>query len=359
MPTELSREDLIALIEERAEDVCGGKMYDVESKLYELEEDLEASKETIKNLEQSLKQAQSDLQTLSEENKQLKGLVNTLQENKELRSNNELVLLKKEIDVLKKDKPVVAKEEIAKQEARHNDQINKLTQENQGLREELQKVREEDQKKHRRLERLEHEHALLKAELKKNFLKLDDLEQGTYQNSVQIVGLPDISCEDDLKQLLKITKEKLGIKMKANDIEAMTRLGKKSSGKSRNLNVTFKDKSTRERFYLQRKKLIQDNRPRESIYINDRLTKHRQSVLYTCRRQVRARKLHAAWSQGGNVLIRKAEHANVQQINDHEEVRNVLDQGNAENNTMSDRSNEGSTTISHLSDFSFDYYSDI
>ncbi len=58
-------------------------------------------------------------------------------------------------------------------------------------------------------------------------------------------------------------------------------------------------------------------------------------------------------------MIRKAEDANVQQINDHEEVRNVLEQGNAENNRMSDGSNEGSNTISHLSDYSSDYYSDI
>ncbi len=68
---ELSREDLIALIEERAEDVCGGKMYEVEVKIDELEEELDASKETVKNLEQSLKQAQSDLQSLSQENNTL------------------------------------------------------------------------------------------------------------------------------------------------------------------------------------------------------------------------------------------------------------------------------------------------
>ena len=38
--SELSIEDLIKLIEERAEDVCGGKMYEVEVHIDELEEDL-------------------------------------------------------------------------------------------------------------------------------------------------------------------------------------------------------------------------------------------------------------------------------------------------------------------------------
>ncbi len=102
---ELSREDLIKLIEERAEDVCGGKMYEVEVKIDELEEDLETSKETIQSLKQSLEQAQTDLQALGEENKQLKTLVNTLQENKELRNNSNMEQLKREVEALKKEKP--------------------------------------------------------------------------------------------------------------------------------------------------------------------------------------------------------------------------------------------------------------
>ena len=176
---------------------------------------------------------------------------------------------------------------------------------------------------------------------------------------MQVVGLPDNSDEDDLKQFLKIAKDKLGIKLKANDIETMSRLGKRTSEKTRNLNVTFKDKSTREQVYQQRKKLIQEKKPSRSIYINDRLTKHRQSVLYTCRRQVRAKKLFAAWSQGGNVLIRKEEHGNIQQIYDHHDVREILEQTNTENNTLSERSNEGSSIVTHLSNYSFEYDSDI
>ncbi len=371
-PDELSKEDLIALIEERAEDVCGGKMYEVEVKIDELEEDLEASKLIIKNLEQSLKQTQSDLQSLSQENKQLKNLVNTLQENKELRSNNEVMQLKKEIDALKKDKPVKTQASEIKKIQQEVEELKVIREEIKVVnnckseieklkwaKEEVQKIREDAEKQHRRFERLEHEYACVKVELKKNHLKLDELEQEKYQNSVQVVGLPDKSDEDDLKQFLKIAKDKLGIKLKANDIETMSRLGKRTSEKTRNLNVTFKDKSTREQVYQQRKKLIQEKKPSRSIYINDRLTKHRQSVLYTCRRQVRAKKLFAAWSQGGNVLIRKEEHGNIQQIYDHYDVREILEQTNTENNTLSARSNEGSSIVTHLSNYSFEYDSDI
>ncbi len=233
----------------------------------------------------------------------------------------------------------------------------KLTEELDQYKTEITKLREKDTKQVRRMERLEHEYASTKSELKKANLKLDEFEQQKYQNSVQIVGLLDNGVEDDLKQLLKMTKDKLGIKIKPSDIEAMSRLGKKQSGKTRNLNVTFKDKSTRERVYHERKKLIQDKNPSKRIYINDCLTKHRQSVLYTCRQQVRAKMLYAAWSQGGNILIRKDEHSNIKQIHDHEDVRVVLEQYDTEGKTG--LSNDGSSTITHLSNYSLEFDSDI
>ncbi len=127
--SELSRDDLIKLIEERAEDVCGGKMLEVEVRIDELEEELETSKEIINNLKQSLVQAQSDLQTLNVENKQLKTLVTTLQENKDLRNNKDVMQLKKEVDVLKKEKSSKS----------HATDIKKLQQDFEGLT----KIREE------------------------------------------------------------------------------------------------------------------------------------------------------------------------------------------------------------------------
>ena len=243
-------------------------------------------------------------------------------------------------------------------------EVHDLKQENKRLTDELvqykteiKNLTEKDSKQQRRVERLEHQYASIKSDLKKANLKLDEFEQEKYHNSVQIVGLPDNNDEDDLKQLLKMTKDTLGIKIKASDIVTWQRLGRKESGKIRNLNITFKDNATRERVYQERKKLIQDERPSKSIYINDRLTKHRQSVLYTCRQQVRAKKLYAAWSQGGNILIRKEEHGNIKQIHDHEDVREVLEQYSAEGRSRS--SNCGSSTITHLSNYSFEFDSDI
>ncbi len=189
-------------------------------------------------------------------------------------------------------------------------------------------MREIEAKQQRRIERLEHQNALMKGEIKKLCLKVDELEQEKYQTSVQIVGFPDVNEADDMKQVLKMTKDKLGIRIKANDIKAMTRLGKKQSGKTRNLNVTLTKK------------------PDRNIYINDCLTKHRQSVLYTCRRQVPAKHIYAAWSQGGNILIRREEHGNITQIHNHEDLRNILSSDMLEQDNAEDKTSTSNTSCS-------------
>ncbi len=87
-----------------------------------------------------------------------------------------------------------------------------------GLREEVNKLTEECQKKHRRLERLEHECSQKDHQIKTLKLQLDELHQQTHDHSLQVVGLPEAeSSTDDMKQFIKLSKEKLHIKLKSID----------------------------------------------------------------------------------------------------------------------------------------------
>ncbi len=238
----------------------------------------------------------------------------------------------------------IDKEEIDKQDSKTYDQLKRLTEDIQNLREDLETMHQRAAKQQRKLDRLEYENTSFKCELKKVHLKLDELEQGKLKNCVQIVGLPDSVEKDDMKQVIKITKEKLGIKIKTNDISEMSRLGKTRAGKIRHLNVTFRDTEIREKVFLQRKELITERTPTKNIYINDCLTKHRQNVLFSCRKQVRAKKLFAAWSQGGNVLIRKEQDGNVIQVFDHEDLREPFE--DALPNGVTETSDVGNMSVS-------------
>ncbi len=180
-------------------------------------------------------------------------------------------------------------------------------------------------KKERRIQRLEFENSKRQSEIHELKIMLDNLEQKDLDNRIQIVGLPETNDEkEDVKQLTKLTKDKLGVKIKSADIMNMHRLGKKKSDeKARNVIIEFKDKQTRETIYQQRKKLIKNRNAAGSIYLNDSLTVHRQQLLFAARKLVKSRKLFAAWSQQGNILIKEEEHSKIIQIRDNSDLMKI------------------------------------
>ncbi len=216
----------------------------------------------------------------------------------------------------------------------------------------------------RRVEKLEFSNAEKETKIKDLKLKLDAAEQMKYDHCLQIVGLPEVkNGVEESKQIIKMSKE-LGIKMKSSDIEDITRLGKKKDHKRRNVIIKLKDKSVREKMFEQRKKLVKDSDPKKNVYINDRLTKYRQNLLFASRKLVKSKKLFAAWSQHGNVLIRKTENSRIIAVQSHDDLMNIKykDDSSTEqrsNQTLSELARPSRDTlsiISHLSDY--DYYVD-
>ena len=186
------------------------------------------------------------------------------------------------------------------------------------LKSEVETLQLENAKKQRRIDRLEHENSKRHSENHNLKLQLDKYEQDKYEPCIQVVGLEESNDEkDDIKQLIKVVNKKTGVKIKSSDIIELNRMGKKSVIKARNIIVKLKDKPLREKLYEERKKLITPGNPAKSMYINDCLTKHRQQLLYTARQLVKRKKLFAAWSQHGNILVRKEEDSEVIHIKDN------------------------------------------
>ncbi len=182
-------------------------------------------------------------------------------------------------------------------------------------------------------------------------------KQVQYQSSVQIVGFPE--NDNDIKAVVKLAKDKCNVKLKSTDIKC-TRMGKpKKSEMPRNLIVEFKDQATRNQVYEQRKKLLTNSNPKRNVYINDKLTDHRQHVLYGARKYVKSKRLFAAWSQGGNILARKTERSKITQIHNHNELRKLVDDIPSISSQREENKSYQSELLSHLSDYNFSYDSDM
>ncbi len=153
------------------------------------------------------------------------------------------------------------KELIPDFEGRLTQKIENRYQETSKILEELQT---ENKKLRRSVEKLQFQLNQKDEKIADMAVKLDSIEQREFINDVQIVGVEESSSEEqDKKKVLKLAKEKMDVKLKKTDIVAIHRLGKKSSKKTkcRDLVVRFKEATTRETFYNNRKKMVTSKLP--------------------------------------------------------------------------------------------------
>ena len=60
-----------------------------------------------------------------------------------------------------------------------------------------------------------------------------------------------------------------------------------------------------------------------NVFINEQLSEHRANIFFAARKLVKSKKLHSAWSQRGNILIRREEGDKPKPISTHEQLRRI------------------------------------
>ncbi len=178
-------------------------------------------------------------------------------------------------------------------------------------------------KKDRCIEKLQWEKQTQDKLIQEMNIRIDQLEQQQYNCDVNIIGLPDTGCdeEEEKQKVVRFAKDTLDMNLKPTDIVQLHRLGKSSDSKpNRNLIVRFKKLTTRKDFYQRRKKTFVNTDPKKNVYINDRVTSHRSNLLYAARKLVKKKRIHSAWTQCGNVMIRKTEEGKPIEIKTHDDL---------------------------------------
>ncbi len=150
---------------------------------------------------------------------------------------------------------------------------------------------------------------------------VDQIDQKQKETRVRIAGIPEEDNEDLSKKVFKLTKNKLGLKkMKENNIIQVYRSGKKKSSKTRDVIVEFDSRPIRDSVHGARKKLINPSETDKSIFINDDLTEFRLKLFHDARILVKKKKLRAAWSQHGNVMVLQ-ENGGPKAVYNHSDLR--------------------------------------
>ena len=233
--------------------------------------------------------------------------------------------------------------------------IKNHQEETEKLKKTVEALQQNDAKKSRMIERLQYENSVKEEKIQELMTKVDSFEQNQYEKDVQLVGLSESADEeDDIKQVQKLAHKTMGMKINVTEVEEIIRLGKKSDNKARDTIIRFKSKKTRDTFYSNRKKSAASENIKENVYVNDRLTSYRKNIFYAARQLFKQKRVTAAWTQHGNVLVRKTPNDGPKQIHSHKDleefrVTEMLQTRDAQDND---------SIVTHISDYDFSELSD-
>ena len=166
---------------------------------------------------------------------------------------------------------------------------------------------------------LKEEHASLKSQVlsSANDLKsvqksLNDLEQYTRRDSVEIRGipLPEESQEEDTNEIVLQLSQKMGIPLERKDISVSHRIRSRSLVDPAII-VKFVRREVRERLYRARKRLKSITTAdfgfsvEKKIFINESLTPKNKELFKDCLRFKKDNSFKFLWTNAGKIFLRR------------------------------------------------------
>ena len=148
---------------------------------------------------------------------------------------------------------------------------------------------------------LEKENQDLRERVEKLEAKADAAEQYSRRNCLRIAGVPENEAADTDSYVLDLSRA-IGAEIALTDIEGSHRVGRPSTGRTRDIIVKFASYRTRRKVYGAH--IATKDSGYAGIYINEDLTKPRNKLLLKARKMAKTNILKSAWSSNGNILVR-------------------------------------------------------
>lgn len=168
------------------------------------------------------------------------------------------------------------------------------------------------------------ENVKLKSELNELKLAIDEQEQYSRRSCLRINGVSgdEGDFNEDVETKLLNLAQTHNINITPNDIDVAHRLGKHRLATNRSVIVKFTNMKARQRVLTARKQL-------GNVYVNEDLTRFRQSLHYHARQLVRSKKIIRTWIAGGKVFCCIPSPGSMEGIRFH--IRSMTDIDNLQN----------------------------
>lgn len=176
---------------------------------------------------------------------------------------------------------------------------------------------------------LVNENKFLKKQMQLLQVRLDDAEQYSRANTVEIHGLP-VTPNENVTSLVQQVGKSLGVEFNESNIDACHRLGNAKQGApTPGIVVRFVQRNIKEEL-LRKRKVKRDFSTVHiglsvamPIYINESLCPGRRKVFAMARAAKLEKGYKYLWIRNGNILIRKDDGTAVVKLNSLEDVSNL------------------------------------
>lgn len=164
--------------------------------------------------------------------------------------------------------------------------------------------------------------------------RVEDLEQYSRANCLEINGIPEKSNEQ-LMEVVKKVGSSLGLQINESDIDACHRLGQKrsgdNSGRPRGIIVKFTRRIVKEDMLVKRRIKRNFNtddigftdRAAEVIYMNESLSMARRQIFNAARQLKKDGLVQFVWVRNGRVLVRAEEGVRTQVMTSPDQVEEL------------------------------------
>lgn len=177
---------------------------------------------------------------------------------------------------------------------------------------------------------LRRENTDLRHQLNTAYNEINDLQQYTRRNNIEISGIDEKQDEDTDKIVMSVAAA-VGVNISQSDIDISHRLPRRSdqANKPSPIIVRFTRRTVRNKIYQQRKHLrtnptkIIGNTNTNSVYINENLSPFNKRLFYltNCRRKEANYKF--IWTNNGKIFTRKSPGETAVHIATHKDIDKI------------------------------------
>lgn len=164
------------------------------------------------------------------------------------------------------------------------------------------------------IDELKQENVNLKAKVTNLESRLEDVEQYSRLNTIEIFGVPEAKNEDTYEVVRKICVA-LDLNLARESIDVCHRLGRpgsRSDGRPRGIIAKFVRREDKTKVLAKRKvkrnfstQHLGFEQPAEPVYINENLSPGRRKLYVAAREAKKTNQYTYLWVQNGNILMRK------------------------------------------------------